>query len=88
MLGLQTPERAAECLPQFIEPMLPTLVTEGPEGESWLHEIKYDGFRTQLVLDWARARAFTRRGFDWSERYSPILAAAQNLNCSSANHRR
>ena len=69
---------------QFIEPMLPTLVSKAPEGDDWLHEIKYDGFRTQLVLDGSKGRAFTRRGFDWSDRYRPVLAAAQELGCSSA----
>ncbi len=27
----------------FIEPMLPTLVDAAPDGEAWVHEIKYDG---------------------------------------------
>jgi DNA ligase D-like protein (predicted ligase) len=69
---------------RFIPPMLPTLVAQAPEGDDWLHEIKYDGFRTQLILEWSEARAFTRRGFDWSERYQPILQASRELDCSSA----
>jgi DNA ligase D-like protein (predicted ligase) len=69
---------------RFIEPMLPTLVSEAPAGDDWLHEVKFDGFRTQLVLNGNEARAFTRRGFDWSERYRPILNAAAELDCTSA----
>jgi ATP-dependent DNA ligase len=64
--------------------MLPTLVSEAPEGDDWLHEIKYDGFRTQLVLCGREGRAFTRRGFDWSERYTPVLNAALDLGPDSA----
>lgn len=69
---------------RFVHPMLPTLVSEAPESDDWLHEIKYDGFRTQLILEQSEVRAFTRRGFDWSERYQLILAAARELDCSSA----
>ena len=50
----------------FIDFQLPTLVDEPPDGDGWIHEIKYDGYRTQLVIEGGRARAFTRRGFDWS----------------------
>src|SRR5687767_2798560 len=74
----------AERRLSFIEPMLPNLVSEAPDGDDWLHEIKYDGFRTQLVLDGLNARAFTRRGFDWSEHYRPILDAVLELRCTSA----
>jgi bifunctional non-homologous end joining protein LigD len=30
--------------------MMPTLVDKPPEGEQWFHEIKYDGYRTQIVV--------------------------------------
>ncbi|MDX8541958.1 DNA ligase [Mesorhizobium abyssinicae] len=48
-----------------------------------MHEIKYDGFRTQLTLDWAGARAFSRNGHDWSKRYWPTVAAAEKLPAKS-----
>jgi DNA ligase D-like protein (predicted ligase) len=63
--------------------MTPTLVQQPPEGGEWLHEIKYDGYRTQLIIDHAGVRAFTRRGFDWSDRYPGLLTAAGGLRCSS-----
>ena len=54
----------------FIEFQLPTLVDEPPDGDGWLHEIKYDGYRTELIIEGGQARAFTRRGFDWSDEVS------------------
>ena len=30
-------------LPAFVEPALATLVSTPPDGETWLHEIKFDG---------------------------------------------
>ncbi|WP_246675575.1 MULTISPECIES: RNA ligase family protein [unclassified Mesorhizobium] len=64
---------------KFIKPLEPELVLEPPVSDDWIHEIKYDGFRTQLILDWAGARAFTKNGHDWSKRYWPIVAAAEKL---------
>lgn len=68
---------------KFIKPMEPAQVLEPPMSDEWLHEIKYDGFRTQLVMDWAGARAFTKKGHDWSKRYWPIVAAAEKLPAKS-----
>jgi len=69
---------------RFIEFMLPTLVERPPEGGDWIHEIKYDGYRTELVIQNGKAQAFTRRGFDWSEKYPTIVRAAAELPVTSA----
>ncbi|MEI9425290.1 DNA ligase D [Mesorhizobium sp. Cs1299R1N1] len=68
----------------FIEFQSPTLVAKAPEDGEWLHEVKYDGYRTQIIVEGATARAFTRRGYDWSHRYSRIVQAAANLRVKSA----
>ena len=68
----------------FVEFQLPTLVDEPPEGDGWIHEIKYDGYRTQLVIERGEARAFTRNGHDWSAKYAPIVEAAEALPLKSA----
>src|SRR5262249_19906392 len=62
---------------RFIEPQLPTLVDQPPEGADWIHEIKHDGYRTMLVLERGKACAYTRNGHDWSDRYSGIIRAAR-----------
>ena len=58
----------------FIERMVPTLVDGPPEGEDWLHELKLDGYRSQIVLELGEAVVFTRRGHDWTDKYcrSPV----------------
>ncbi|OBQ95967.1 DNA ligase D [Mesorhizobium sp. AA23] len=68
----------------FIEFQSPTLVEKAPEDGEWLHEIKYDGYRTQLIVEGGTARAFTRRGYDWSHRYRRIVQAAAGLPVKSA----
>lgn len=68
----------------FIEFQSPTLVERAPADSDWLHEIKYDGYRTEIVIERGEARAFTRRGYDWSHRYKRIIQTAANLPVKSA----
>src|SRR4051812_7224929 len=66
----------------FIPFQFPTLVDAPPAGNGWIHEIKQDGYRTELVLDRGNARAFSRRGLDWTEaayRRGDLLAKRQQL---------
>ena len=30
---------------------MPTLVEKPPEGDAWIHEVKFDGYRSQIVID-------------------------------------
>jgi bifunctional non-homologous end joining protein LigD len=70
---------AVPVIPSFVPPMLATLVDEPPEGDDWTHEIKYDGYRTELAIGAGGGRAYTRRGHDWSDRYRRLLDAAAGL---------
>ena len=36
---------------KFVEPLIPTLVEKPPEGDAWIHEVKFDGYRSQIVID-------------------------------------
>ena len=64
--------------------MSPPLVDEPPEGPGWIHEIKHDGYRTQLAIDASGVRLFTRNGFDWSDRYPAVASAAGDLRADRA----
>ena len=61
----------------FIEPQLATLVEQPPLRSGWIHEVKHDGYRTLLVVERRKARAYTRNGFDWSDRYPGIVQDLQ-----------
>jgi bifunctional non-homologous end joining protein LigD len=69
---------------KFIEPQLATAVDDPPPRAGWIHEVKHDGYRTLLIIERRKARAYTRNGFDWSERYTGITKAAVKLDCRSA----
>jgi ATP-dependent DNA ligase len=68
----------------FIPPLSPTLADKLPEGEGWIHEMKFDGYRSQIVIDRRGVRIFTRSGIDWTEKYRELAKVADELNVVSA----
>jgi ATP-dependent DNA ligase len=60
----------------FIDPCIPSRAPKPPSGPGWVHEIKHDGYRLIVRREGDAVRLFTRRGFDWTERYPAIAAAA------------
>jgi len=68
----------------FIPPLMPTLVDKPPEGDGWIHEVKFDGYRSQIVIDEEDVRIFTRRGLDWTSKYRDLVKAAGELGVQSA----
>jgi bifunctional non-homologous end joining protein LigD len=63
----------------FIEHCVPIPAAKPPAGPQWVHEIKHDGYRLIVRRDGARVRVFTRRGYDWTEQFSAITAAAAKV---------
>lgn len=66
-------------LPETLLPQLATLVDKVPEGDDWLHEIKYDGYRLMCRLVADEVRLLTRNGNDWSARFPALCAAIKRL---------
>ena len=71
-------------VPEFIQPCLARLGREPPEGENWVHEIKFDGYRLQARLDRGSVELRTRTGLDWTERFAGLREAFRELDVSSA----
>src|SRR5262249_12739457 len=67
----------------FIQPCIPTRAAKPPSGPDWVHKIKHDGHRLQVRRDGEVVRLFTRRGYDWSDRYPAISRAAAKLKAKS-----
>ena len=55
-----------------------------PEGEEWLHEIKFDGYRTIARIDGGEVRLITRSGLDWTDRYGVLAKVFKGLRCEQA----
>ena len=60
------------AMPAFVEPCLATLVAKPPIGDDWVHEIKFDGYRIQALIDGKSVRLLTRNGLDWSDRFCTL----------------
>ncbi|MBN9216330.1 MAG: non-homologous end-joining DNA ligase, partial [Mesorhizobium sp.] len=71
-----------------IEPQLATQVPKPPDGEdtgeAWLHEIKFDGYRTMAHVGDGQVRLITRGGIDWTKRYGDLPHAFARLPCREA----
>ncbi|TIN21717.1 MAG: ATP-dependent DNA ligase [Mesorhizobium sp.] len=63
---------------------MPTLVEKPPESGVRLHEIKFDGYRSQMIIDESGTRIFTRRGLDWTAKYRDLAAASKSIEADSA----
>ncbi len=71
-------------LPKTQAPQLCALATEPPEGDSWLSEIKFDGYRLLIWLDHGKTRLVTRSGLDWTDRLPAVARGAARLDVETA----
>lgn len=72
------------ALPKPAEPMLAKLVSDPPEGDDWLHELKIDGYRGMVHLGKGGPVIRTRNGLDWTDRFAPLVPALADLPARSA----
>jgi bifunctional non-homologous end joining protein LigD len=68
----------------FTPPCLASPVLDPPEGSNWVHEIKYDGYRVQALVEHGRVRILTRTGLDWTERFGVLVEDLATLRIASA----
>ncbi len=68
----------------FVEPELATLADAMPAGPNWVHEVKFDGYRTQTLVEGGHARMLTRTGLDWTPRFETIAQDLGELGVKSA----
>jgi ATP-dependent DNA ligase len=64
-------------MPSAFEFLLPTATKTVPQGQDWIHEVKYDGYRLRIERDCDRVRLITRGGLDWTKRYPWIGGRAE-----------
>lgn len=72
------------ALPGFVEPCLATLADKAPDSATWIHEIKFDGYRLQARLSRGKAKLLTRKGLDWTHKFKGIANAVAELDADSA----
>ena len=77
-----TRKRALAATPPV--PQLAKLVDRPPEGEDWLHELKWDGYRLMCAIRAGRPSLWSRNALDWSERVPEIRDAVALLGLQEA----
>lgn len=75
---------AEQRIPVFVPPQLATLRDAPPDGDQWLHELKFDGYRIEALIRSGTVRLLTRNRQDWTERYPGIARALAALDVGSA----
>src|SRR5688500_1263209 len=70
---------APRSSPAFVEPMQAAIVTSLPEGDRWLYEVKFDGYRAIAIKDGARVDIRSRNNKDLASAYPTVLAAIKRL---------
>jgi bifunctional non-homologous end joining protein LigD len=76
--------KKAKDWPGFIKPQLALLVDAPPTKETYVHEIKFDGYRLQPHVDHTGIRVYTRNGNDWSDQFPTIVKAMEDLKVENA----
>jgi len=71
-------------MPRVMRPQLATTAARVPEGEGWLQELKYDGYRIVAFVAGSDVRLVTRNGNDWTDRFPSVRDALAKLGWKSA----
>jgi bifunctional non-homologous end joining protein LigD len=70
-------------LPPY-RPQLALLVKTPPEGDEWLHELKFDGFRIGVAIERGHVTLLSRREKDWTAEFPTVVAGATKLPVKNA----
>jgi bifunctional non-homologous end joining protein LigD len=55
-----------------------------PAGDAWLHELKLDGYRLQVIKEGRQVRLYSRRGHEWTARLPGPVEELVGIHCRSA----
>jgi bifunctional non-homologous end joining protein LigD len=82
--GTARPRNARRSSPVFLEPMAARVVKRLPDGDEWLYEVKFDGYRALLIKDGKQVEIRSRKDNDLTRTYPGIAESASRLNAARA----
>lgn len=84
----RSPRRDSEStpliLPAFRPFQLATLERKVPAGDTWLFEMKFDGYRAQAAIAGDQVRMYSRNGHDWTKEFGYVVPALSQLTKGTA----
>ncbi len=72
--------RAARKIKKVYKPMLTTLVSEPFDGNDWLFETKWDGYRAIASVENHQANLYSRNEKSFNEDYPAVVAAVEKIS--------
>jgi len=81
-LALPKAKKAAAPKGPF-EPQLAKLGESPPQGEQWVHELKWDGYRILATIADGQVRLWSRNALEWTARIPDIQTAIEALGLES-----
>ena len=83
-LPTRPPGARKRAIPETLAAQLATPADQPPDGDQWLHEIKYDGYRLLARIARGEVRLTTRNGLDWTGKFPALAQALAALPVASA----
>jgi bifunctional non-homologous end joining protein LigD len=71
-------------MPRSVAPMLATLATRPPTGDSWLYEVKWDGVRALCFIDDHELRILSRTQKRCDQQYPELSVLPRQVKASQA----
>lgn len=66
-------KRNTDKMPQFVKPMLATLVDKPFDDEDWLFEVKWDGYRALAYMGHNQVKLLSRAQHLWNQKFPTIV---------------
>jgi bifunctional non-homologous end joining protein LigD len=76
--------RKAPASSEFFAPQLARLREAPPQGDAWLHEVKWDGYRILAGIAKGKVQLWSRNALPWNDRLPEVVAAIEGLGLDSA----
>ena len=70
--------------PRFVKPMKATAVTHLPEGEEWIYEVKWDGYRVLALKQGENVRLLSLKERDLTTDFPAVAAAVRTIGVDTA----
>lgn len=67
-------------MPDFISPMLATLINQPFDDENWIFEIKFDGYRLLAFIDHKHVQLKSRNNHLWNEKFPSIIDSLAKID--------
>jgi bifunctional non-homologous end joining protein LigD len=72
------------AFPEFVAPMKATAVTKLPEGDEWMYEIKWDGYRALAAKAGEDVRLLSLKNRSLTPDFPDVVRAVQEIHAQSA----